>query len=980
MNRTISGLRLAGVLALMVTTLLGPLPAAAQTPPPDAALIAPAAAPADWVSGQFRGIGFALPSGWAEMARSDDQLIVFGGNVETRTGPGFGLMISETPEDIFEPGKFTEAGQVMFANGQIFRRITAQETPEAGLTIHGDILISVLPVTGKAHLVILQSAYRDGLDQHRATFDAILASLLLPAPGGPLQEPVLGGAFLLPLPEGWDTGSYNDDEVLVLRHKGLAGEISLFRHPADPGTGWLDPWHIPEGVPALPVIMLDAPALLYEWSHDPKSLADGTDQDAITRVHVFETCLPGPDTLSVAVTGLPSFHDALQVQRLLDSISLPASEGALPCQQANLPPGAQTGSPTKGRRADSGFTRYIEAQDQADWSAQDFAGHRFALPAGWSGGDNGQGAQVFLSSTGQYQIAFSHSAALPAPRGARAELRLADGTRLVRFREVEGETLISAAPVDPAGHLVISITGGQVENDTFTGILATLRLAAPPVAAAEPASALEGLVAYSVPKGWQVMLDRDSLTFMADDGRGFLTVAKGAAVLPPHGLAAQVPPGRLGSYAQAHGRDWTQFGWPGTAPEFMDGDQPASGWYFLDVLRGCLPGQDPVAISWGGVSRFLDGEALKEIRRGLVFAWPEGMQDCDLENAGVGLAGTAPADPSAAPAPVKTAPATPEPDPQEPAPQAQAAAPEVPALPPLPPLPPVETRPDPDSFTAGENGYALYRNARYGTFISYPAPYFLARPAPDSGDGRTFVSADGTARFVVFAQYNALDLSLAEMIQDDIATGGYDDVTYRKKGDGWYVLSGYAASDIFYRKVMLDGSGLVQVFEISYPASLKDNFDPVVTYMAQSFGPVPAPGGETVGTAGPETLPAVRVDRLMTPARSTELRAALMDAARVPIQAEIGRKVIFVVSVLRTDGVWAYLQAEPRNPDGSAINWAATPFADEMRQGVMSDVAMILMRRDAGGWTVVDHVMGPTDVHWYGWVEAFGLPEALFLP
>ncbi len=52
-----------------------------------------------------------------------------------------------------------------------------------------------------------------------------------------------------------------------------------------------------------------------------------------------------------------------------------------------------------------------------------------------------------------------------------------------------------------------------------------------------------------------------------------------------------------------------------------------------------------------------------------------------------------------------------------------------------------------------------------------------------------------------------------------------------------------------------------------------------------------------------------------------------MGAARIPIEAEIGREIVLVASVLRTDGTWAYLQAVPHNPDGSKINWAKTPFA-----------------------------------------------------
>lgn len=996
MIRKQSDFRLKKPFALAVSTalcLICSVPAGAQTAPADATLIDAVQAPADWTAHEFRGFSFALPSGWAEMNRSDEQVILFGGNVKTRTGPGFGLMLSDDPEDIFEPGKFTETGQVMFANGQMFRRIAANETPEPGFTIYGDILISLLPVSGKSHLIILQSSYGEELDQHRATFDAILASLALPAPGEVLREPILDGAFLAPLPEGWETGSYNDDEVLIFSRKGLAGEISLFRHAADTDRGWVDAWYIPDDVRPLPVMMLGAPALLYEWSHDPKTLADETDQDAITRVYVFETCLRGPDTASISVMGLPSFHEAGPVQSLLDAIDVIPGEGAAPCGAANLPKGAVIGAPEKGRRADSDFTLYVEPQEPDGWSAHSYSGHSFALPTGWTGGDNGQGAQVFLSSTGQYQIAFSHTPQLPAPRGERAEVRFADGTRFVKFKEVEGETLISAAPTDPDGHLVIAVTGGNSDNETFTDILATLRFATPPAPNAQPASALDGLLTYTVPEGWQVLVSADSLTFMAADGRGFLTVAKGAAVLPPYGLAAQVPPGRLGSYAQSHYKDWTQFGWPGTASEFMDGDQADNGWYFLNILRGCLPEQEPVAIAWGGISRFLDGEALKELNRSLVFAWPEGIEDCQLENAGVGQAAVdpAPEDQPMAPAPVpepvvvapdvtvpeETAPAVAAPPAEDSAPPEQAQAPLVP---PPPPVALEEVRPDPDSFTEGEGGYTLYQNARYGTFISYPESYYSAMPPPDSGDGRTFVSADGASRFVVFAQYNALGLSQAEMMQDDISTGGYDDVTYRKRGEGWYVLSGYAANDIFYRKVILDPSGLVQVFEISYPSSLKQSFDPVVTYMSQSFGPGTSLGAEPPVVAEPDDLPAVRIDRLTTPARKTALRTALMDAARIPIEAEIGRKVIFVVSVLKTDGNWAYLQAVPHNPDGSAINWARTPFSKEMRQGVMSDIAMVLMRQIDGRWNVVGHVFGPTDVYWYAWVEEFNLPEQLFTP
>ena len=114
-----------------------------------------------------------------------------------------------------------------------------------------------------------------------------------------------------------------------------------------------------------------------------------------------------------------------------------------------------------------------------------------------------------------------------------------------------------------------------------------------------------------------------------------------------------------------------------------------------------------------------------------------------------------------------------------------------------------------------------------------------------------------------------------------------------------------------------------------------------------------------------------------TPQRGSAERQAIMDAARVPVSAAIGRTVIFRVSVLRSDGDWAYLQAKPRNPDGSALDWSRTRFAEDWAMDAMSDVIMVLLRRSGSGFQVVDRIIGPTDVAWYEWLDRYGLPEAL---
>ncbi len=487
-------------------------------------------------------------------------------------------------------------------------------------------------------------------------------------------------------------------------------------------------------------------------------------------------------------------------------------------------------------------------------------------------------------------------------------------------------------------------------------LIVALALASGAHAEGTTGKVLGGLVAYSAPPGWVALQETDRFTLLAEDAGGYVSVAVGGAVLAPTGLAGKVPAGQYATFVDAHYMHWSEFGWRSDRAEFLDNGQPAPGYHMLRVARRCLPGQVPVALVWGGTDRFRTGETLKTVLGGLTFNWPAALTDCTPENAGAGQG-------AVAALPVPAAPAQPMP-----------AAPAQPVLPPAPPAPPpTPALSEPDSFTADANGYTLYQNARYGTRISFPASYFRPDPPPGNGDGRQFTSANGAARFMVFAQYNALGLTLAQMMRDEMAAR--PSVSYHASGRGWYVLSGVEGAAIFYRKVTLDPSGLVQVFEIAYPATLKTQFDPVVSWMAQSFGPAPA---MDLPATGQTTMP--QVGQLWTPPPKSPERAALMDVARGPITAEIGQPVIFVVSVLRTDGVWAYLQAQPRRPDGGPIDWSRTRFAHEMQVGGMSDTAMVLMRKDAGGWTVIEHVMGPTDVHWIGWLDSYGLPEALFTP
>ena len=109
-----------------------------------------------------------------------------------------------------------------------------------------------------------------------------------------------------------------------------------------------------------------------------------------------------------------------------------------------------------------------------------------------------------------------------------------------------------------------------------------------------------------------------------------------------------------------------------------------------------------------------------------------------------------------------------------------------------------------------------------------------AAAAGHADDGREFKSADG-ADFAVSASYFALDLTLAkyrDYIVKNLDPGST--ITYETRGKNWFVISGTKTGNIFYEKHLLS-HGMNEDFVMSYPASAKQIYDPIVARMAKSF-------------------------------------------------------------------------------------------------------------------------------------------------
>lgn len=125
-----------------------------------------------------------------------------------------------------------------------------------------------------------------------------------------------------------------------------------------------------------------------------------------------------------------------------------------------------------------------------------------------------------------------------------------------------------------------------------------------------------------------------------------------------------------------------------------------------------------------------------------------------------------------------------------------------------------------------------YSNERYGFYVAYPAG-FTMDPPPENGDGRTLTDGKGCS-ITVFGGNNVLEQTLKDAIGN--AAKEFDEITYRSKGAGWFVMSGFKGADVLYIKGYL-GKGSSNQLWIRYPRARSKELSVLTTKVSRSFKP-----------------------------------------------------------------------------------------------------------------------------------------------
>ncbi|MHA6299668.1 hypothetical protein [Devosia sp. CAU 1758] len=137
-------------------------------------------------------------------------------------------------------------------------------------------------------------------------------------------------------------------------------------------------------------------------------------------------------------------------------------------------------------------------------------------------------------------------------------------------------------------------------------------------------------------------------------------------------------------------------------------------------------------------------------------------------------------------------------------------------------------------------GWRTYTDHEFKFSAQLPLGLFIVQPESET-PGTTLLQRDGTATLRLYGG-PAVGLD-RETLEDRLATGpGISEITYRAGDRSWFVLSGFyvptepGEQTIFYTKVMFsENQESFSAFEITFPASEKPRFAPIVEHLEDHF-------------------------------------------------------------------------------------------------------------------------------------------------
>lgn len=366
--------------------------------------------PADWVSHELKGITFAAPSDWKVVEENSDGIMLFGGDMETHSGPSFGVFFDrKTLLDDDEVGIISEA-EYLLADGSQYKRVEAR-TELGGGDVKLSATVFLSPDTNEDddYTILMMATYNADFKDHKEMLEQILGTVKLPAAVPKALPEALDGLVSYELPKSWIVHKSADGEYASFLTKTSTGYIAVAmagRVTAEQGMDDDVPAHA-SAPQAAQIFGQDA--MLQTWEGTTGEFLVGRKVvSGLYSYYRLNKCLPDGAPIGVVIAGAPALFDGYDYDEALAGITLSMPEGmedcAAPATATSQP--APSAEPAQTAEADTSQPqpRPQATPPAASSTTIDVQGVQFALPQGWTATNDSPSDKIFTSPDERFTI------------------------------------------------------------------------------------------------------------------------------------------------------------------------------------------------------------------------------------------------------------------------------------------------------------------------------------------------------------------------------------------------------------------------------------------------------------------------------------------------------------------------------------------------------------------------------------------------
>lgn len=126
---------------------------------------------------------------------------------------------------------------------------------------------------------------------------------------------------------------------------------------------------------------------------------------------------------------------------------------------------------------------------------------------------------------------------------------------------------------------------------------------------------------------------------------------------------------------------------------------------------------------------------------------------------------------------------------------------------------------------------ALYENSRFGFKVRYPRGVLFPQGESANGDGQVFTSSDATFMLTAWGERKTEGSSVDELFEYEsrglVQPNPKLVVTYKRRKDNWFVVSGTEGSVGIYRRVQIESDHITRI-EMRWPVDQIDRWRSII--------------------------------------------------------------------------------------------------------------------------------------------------------